>query len=385
MIAPQPFFEPRGTPFSVLGRLRALSHLGHEVDLVTYHIGKNVTLPGVSITRTPAIPFIRRISIGPSKTKLILDLLLFVKAFFMMLRTRYDLVHTHEEASFFGIFLAKLFRVRHLYDMHSSLPQQLSNFQYTHFRPLIRLFEWMERYVICSSNGVITICSALEKHAREVSAEVPQILIENVAVEGDAEKVPEEILEKFKATYALMGKRVILYAGTFEPYQGIDLLIASAERISRQYQDVVFLLMGGDESQVRQYQEKIDRLGLTSHFRLTGMRPPTEIPQAIRLSHLLVSPRIYGTNTPLKIYSYLHSGKPIVATNLPTHTQVLNHDVALLVDPHPDAFAKGISMILEGPESSREMGQRARRYFDAHYSFDIYLKKTEHILQLAGR
>ena len=51
MIAPQPFFEPRGTPFSVLGRLRALSELGHEVDLVTYHVGRDVPVANVRIIR----------------------------------------------------------------------------------------------------------------------------------------------------------------------------------------------------------------------------------------------------------------------------------------------------------------------------------------------
>ena len=48
---------------------------------------------------------------------------------------------------------------------------------------------------------------------------------------------------------------------------------------------------------------------------------------------------ITGTNTPLKIYSYLRSGKPIVATNLLTHTQVLTPDIAKLVEPKPGPFA----------------------------------------------
>ena len=39
MIAPEPFFEPRGTPFSEFHRIRALTELGHQVDLVTYPFG----------------------------------------------------------------------------------------------------------------------------------------------------------------------------------------------------------------------------------------------------------------------------------------------------------------------------------------------------------
>ena len=122
MLAPEPFFEPRGTPFSVLGRLRALTELGHEVDLLTYHLGTNIPIPGVVHYRTPRIGFIKTVKIGLSSKKVFLDSLLFIRAFRLLQTGRYDLLHTHEEAGFFGILLAKIFDVRHIYDMPSSLP-----------------------------------------------------------------------------------------------------------------------------------------------------------------------------------------------------------------------------------------------------------------------
>ena len=51
MIAPEPFFEPRGTPFSEYHRIRALLDLGHTVDLVTYPFGSDVAMPGLRIFR----------------------------------------------------------------------------------------------------------------------------------------------------------------------------------------------------------------------------------------------------------------------------------------------------------------------------------------------
>ena len=51
MLAPEPFFEPRGTPFSEYHRIRALGELGHQVDLVTYPIGRDVALPNLTIYR----------------------------------------------------------------------------------------------------------------------------------------------------------------------------------------------------------------------------------------------------------------------------------------------------------------------------------------------
>ena len=73
MIAPEPFFEPRGTPFSEYHRIKALGELGHQVDLVTYPIGRDVPLPGLRIHRTLRPPFVSKVRIGPSVTKLLLD------------------------------------------------------------------------------------------------------------------------------------------------------------------------------------------------------------------------------------------------------------------------------------------------------------------------
>src|ERR1700731_49917 len=80
MIAPEPFFEARGTPFSEYHRIRALLDLGHTVDLVTYPFGKDVKLAGLRIVRAARPPFMTGVKIGPSPGKLFLDLALAVTA-----------------------------------------------------------------------------------------------------------------------------------------------------------------------------------------------------------------------------------------------------------------------------------------------------------------
>jgi hypothetical protein len=127
MIAPEPFFEPRGTPFSEFHRIRALTALGHEVDLVTYPIGQDVTMPGLRVFRCLRPPFVHHVKVGPSPAKVVLDALLTFTVLRRAVSARYDVVHSHEEARLIGSALAMILRVPHLYDMHSSLPQQLTN------------------------------------------------------------------------------------------------------------------------------------------------------------------------------------------------------------------------------------------------------------------
>ena len=384
MLAPQPFLEPRGTPFSVLGRLKALSQLGHKVDLVTYHLGSDVEIPEVKIYRTMRVPFIKSIKVGPSVPKLLLDALILMKALRLVIRGDYDLIHTHEEASFFGVVLAKLFRLPHLYDMHSSPTEQLSNFKYAAFGPLIRIFDWIERSVVKNSSAVITICPALEDHVKAISGNVPQVMIENVANIVDPDSVPESDIARIKESYPeLEGKRVVMYAGTFEAYQGIDLLVDCAQRVVSGREDVIFLMVGGKPEQVTYYEEKAKELGLSQSFLFTGIRPPEEVPAFIRLSDILVSPRTRGTNTPLKIYSYLQSAKAIVATDLYTHTQVLDRNVSVLADPEAEAFAEGIISVLDDAQLAESLGQRAKELFESDYTFQAYVLKTERAVQLA--
>ena len=85
---------------------------------------------------------------------------------------------------------------------------------------------------------------------------------------------------------------------------------------------------------------------------------------------MLVSPRSTGTNTPLKIYQYLRSGRVIVATRLLTHTQVLSDDVAILTDPTPEAFAQGVLRAVNDPALSSRLGAAARHLADTRYTYD---------------
>ncbi len=144
MLAPQPFLEPRGTPLSVYQRIRALSALGHHVDLVTYHVGRDVHVNNLQIHRIPRVPFVTQVKVGPSWIKPFLDLLMFFVALRLMLSRRYDVIHSHEEAAFLALPLSALFNVRHIYDMHSSLPRQFANFNFGNWPPLVGCFELLE-------------------------------------------------------------------------------------------------------------------------------------------------------------------------------------------------------------------------------------------------
>jgi glycosyltransferase involved in cell wall biosynthesis len=96
---------------------------------------------------------------------------------------------------------------------------------------------------------------------------------------------------------------------------------------------------------------------------------------------ILVSPRVKGVNTPMKIYSYLQSGKPVLATDLPTHTQVLDGTTALLAAPEPEAFAAAMLELVRNPALGRQLAERAAALAGEKYSWRAYQHTALQIYQ----
>ena len=371
MLAPEPFFEPRGTPFSEYHRIKTLGELGYRIDLATYPIGQDVDLPNLRIYRCQKPPFLSRVSVGPSFAKICLDVSLAVTAFRLARPGRYAAIHSHEEAGALGVWLARRLGIPHLYDMHSSLPQQLTNFSYSRSRLIRRVFERSERTMIDGSRVVITICQALQDAVVATGAGDRAILIENV-MGGDvdaAASVPVRRQWGISASAPL-----VLYTGTFEPYQGLDLLYGAAARLTRAHPTARILIVGGEPEQVVASRAEVQRDGLPVVF--VGRRPAAEIPSFVAACDILVSPRTAGTNTPLKIYSYLRSGRPIVATDLRTHTQVLEPGTAVLVPPDPAAFAAAIGRLIDDPAERARIASAASALAERKYSRASYVERT---------
>jgi glycosyltransferase involved in cell wall biosynthesis len=376
MIAPEPFFEPRGTPFSEYHRIRALTELGHQVDLVTYPFGENVTMGGLRVFRCARPPLVRHVKVGPSIAKIPLDLLLAATTCRRALTDKYDVIHSHEEGGLIGVAAAALLRIPHLYDMHSSLPQQLTNFAFSRSTIVRRVFLSIERLIIRRSRVVIVICPSLEATAREIDPRAEIVLIENAPGSADGEPTPAQAAVVRSALGIAPSTPLVLYTGTFEAYQGLDLLFDAMALVTKRRPDARLLLAGGSLGDIAMAKDGARARGIEAVTIFAGQRPASEIPAYLLAADVLVSPRSKGTNTPLKIYQYLRSGKPIVATRLLTHTQVLGDDTAILTGATAGEFASGILETLDRPERAFEVGRRARELADTKYSYEAYLDRT---------
>jgi glycosyltransferase involved in cell wall biosynthesis len=242
-------------------------------------------------------------------------------------------------------------------------------------RWLVPLARRIDRAAVRDAIAVLTVCGTLSDRVRRLAPGKPVFQIEdapNVTVFDDRQTARREVERRWH----LPGGPLIVYTGNLEPYQGVDLLVRAAAMVSVERSDAVVLIVGGNGGQVRRLRELAREVGAAEWVVLLGERPETEMPMFLASADVLVSPRSLGTNTPLKLYAYLMSGRPVVATNRPVHTQVLTGAEAVLASATPEGLAEAILEVLRDPERGATIARNAVRLVATNYSPAAFADKA---------
>jgi glycosyltransferase involved in cell wall biosynthesis len=369
-LAPQPFFEVRGTPLAVLHLTRALAGLGHAVDLLTFPQGEAVATPGVRHLRSLRLP-VGRVKAGPSIAKMLLDVPFLAEAVARMAFGRYDVVHAVEESAHLVAPFARLLGVPLVVDVDSSIPDQLRYSGFATRGPLVWLADALESHALRHAAAAVTVCTSLTRGVQRRAPGLPVFQVEDPPLVDRRAPPAAEAIAALRRELGLGDAPVILYSGNFEPYQGVELLLEATPLVP----GAQFLLMGGRPAEIERLRARAQQLGTASRVFFSGTRPPSELPTFLAAADVLASPRIEGENTPFKIYSYLASGRPIVATRIPTHTQLLDDSLAVLVEPTSEALAAGLRQALEQKDDARTRAERGLALVEREYSVERYREK----------
>lgn len=371
LLAPHPFFESRGTPIAVKALLDELSDRGSHVDVLTYHEGEDDCPPGCKIIRIPRLPGVRGVRPGFSVKKLICDGVLLVRAWAVVRRGSYDLVHAVEESVFMALLLKRFFRVPYVYDMDSSLAHQMIE-RFPYLRSIRGLLAASEKQAVKGSLATLVMCKALEDRALECAPEKNVVRVEDpsLLVSGGP------AVENLANSLSTQGP-IVMYVGNLEPYQGIDLLLEGFAGARRICPEAELVIIGGQEEDIGKYKKMAKHLGIQKNAHIIGPRPIATLGGYLAQAEILVSPRTRGFNTPMKVYTYLDSGVAVLATRLPTHTQVLDDEISMLCDPTAAAFGEALVTLLKDDELRQTLGERARKRVEEQFSKKAFSLKIQ--------
>ncbi len=371
LLAPHPFYQERGTPIAVDLLVQALSDRGDHVDILTFHEGEDKHYTNARVHRiNPLLP-IKGISPGFSLKKLYCDLVLFFKMMGMLRKNRYDLIHAVEESATLAMFCKPFSKVPYVYDMDSVITEQLLE-KSDKFKLVVPLVRWFESKTIKYSCAVVAVCQAIADYAQKYKTD-HIYLLKDISLITDQQSVNK--IDELK-TYAKAEAMIGLYIGNLETYQGIDLLIDGLAEYVKQRQDVCLLIIGGKQADIDAYSAKVKALGLDEWIKFLGPRPIQDMDAYMQQADFLLSPRTKGINTPMKIYSYLASGVPVLATALPTHTQVMTDDIAFLSAPDAAKFADIMSELVQYPEQAKNKAEQAKIFIEREHSLTAFRNRV---------
>lgn len=346
MLAPTPYFADRGCHVRIYEEARALIDLGCQVQIVTYHIGRD--MPGIPTARIPRIPWYRRLTAGPSWQKPLLDLLLFFKALSVARSCHPQIIHAHlHEGAFIGILLKMLLRIPLIMDFQGSLTVECRDHGF--FRQgssLDRIFGAIERYINNRVDAFITSSSAgaeLLVQQWQVPSQKVTAVIDGVDTNHFHPYSRSESRQMFNLPD---GVPLVVYLGVLNSYQGVDLFLSSMQILKKKGCNVHFILMGYPEEQ---YRQKADEMGMAHCVTFTGKVDYAEAARFLSAGDIAVSPKLSLTEANGKLFNYMACGLPTVVFDTPVNREILGEAGVYAAYGDAEDFATQIETLLTDP------------------------------------
>jgi glycosyltransferase involved in cell wall biosynthesis len=370
----QPFFEWRGSPIRVRYNVEALVEAGYQVELLTLPFGQPVELPGVTIHRVSGLPGVRSIPIGPSFAKLLFDLKMFFKARALLSVNTYAVIHGVEDAGFFAGLLARKRGIPFIYEKHSDPASHQGGFLRN---LLMSVYSRVESYSLKRAGHVIATGAGLQASVRKLAPDTPCTHLFDIP-SSRSEPDDGQVNQARSRMNAADNNVVATYVGSFARYQGIDLLFEAIPTALRADPDLQVVIIGGTDQEIAERTLPLQQLGLTDRVQFLGKVDPEQLPAYLRASDILLSPRISGHNTPLKLLDYFKAGRAIVATDVEANRLLLDEQTAAFAPPDAEFFGTVLAETAPNPDLRRELAAHSQEKIRTTYNVENYTR------QLAG-
>ncbi|MCL4460051.1 MAG: glycosyltransferase family 4 protein [Chloroflexi bacterium] len=382
MIAPTPFFADRGCHVQIYEQMRSLRKLGHEVTICTYHNGRD--LPGLDIRRIIKIPWYNKIEAGPSYHKLYLDLLLLVKSLRTAWQIKPDIIHGHlHEGAVIGYLVSRITKVPLLFDLQGSLTGELRAHNFHPERGLLyKLLGWAEGMIDHLPEVVVTQSTEMiEELKNKFRLPAEKVFLTLDGVDTDEFRPGLDSTDLRASLNLPEGKKIVVYLGLLNEYQGVDCLIQSIPHVIARSPKVHFLIMGFPNED--KYQRMAERSGVGSYVTFTGRIDYKEAPRYICLGDVAISPKLGETEANGKLYNYMACGLPTVAFDTQVNREILG-DLGIYAQlGDPASLAEATLTALSDGFPAEELRMKLRQRVLDHFSWDNVARRLESCYELA--
>jgi PEP-CTERM/exosortase A-associated glycosyltransferase len=253
---------------------------------------------------------------------------------------------------------------------------------------LYRAAQLFENYVLHRADALVTICQTLKEAIEpRKGKDVPVYVVDNGV---DVDKfTPRPVNTALRAKWKLEGKKVVTYLGTFQPYEGIELLVRSIRGVVAKVPDAHLMIVGGGGEHPR-IVALAKELGLDGMVTFTGRIPHEEVVDMFPLGDLFVYPRLltYTTalTTPLKPLEAMSMARPVLVSDIPPMRELIATpgESGLLFKPGDQAdLERAIVEALRDPAGLERLGAAGRKYVIAERTWPKLVERYKGIYEAA--
>lgn len=158
-----------------------------------------------------------------------------------------------------------------------------------------------------------------------------------------------------------ISKTIVVYTGHLYSWKGVDTLAETAKNLP----EILFVFVGGVEPEITGFKNKYFN---TSNILFIPFVNRTIVPLYLDSADILILPNSKKENisrhytSPLKMFEYMASGKPIIASDLPSIKEVLNESNSILVEAdNIQSFTKAICELIVDEELRDSISKKAKQ------------------------
>lgn len=239
--------------------------------------------------------------------------------------------------------------------------------------------KWLVKGLLKRSRSLVVISNGLKEYYKSLGVSEDKIFVAPSGV--DIEKFSIQFSKEAarRVTGLPQDKKIALYTGHLYPWKGVNVLAEAASKLDP---GVVTVFVGGTENDIASFKKNNKHV---ANIIVMGRKPYSEIPVFLKAADILVVPNsakeeISRLHTsPMKLFEYMASERPIIASNLPSIHEVLNEENSFLVLPDsPDDLAAGIKSVFVDEQKARALSTKAFRDVQKY----SWIRRAETILSL---
>jgi len=252
-------------------------------------------------------------------------------------------------------------------------------------RMRINLLMLLEIFVIKKADVVIVVTQGIKDDLINKGVDINKIhVIENGAnTELFKPHADKKILNELKNKLHINNdENVIIFVGNLAPWQGVEYIIYAAQQILEQNKKVKFLIVG-DGVIKQNLMELCTELNLVNNFIFTGMVKYEDVPKYISISDIGVVPLATGRIcSPMKLFEYLSSGIPVVASDNETIRNILTSDEGIMVKSEDSTdLAIALMELLNNEKLRKQMGNNGRKLVMENYTWSNTAKQLMEVFE----